>query len=690
MLIFDQLNKADRHLRLLSWCVALGLGILLGGLWWVQVVRSRQYVENQRNQSSRTVRVPGPRGKILDRNGVALAENVPVYNISLYLHDRGWREMGWKQYVQARETVLGQAASSTRPPSWLARFLAWTGLRPLPKPTRSLTVAQRNELLRHSRYLATSNLVHQLGFALGQTIVTNEARFRAEFHEHYEQRRALPMPILSGLNSNQIARFLEQGTRLPGLDMEIQPKRVYPQGSLAAHVVGYLRRSEESSEDELAFYNYRLPDYRGVSGIEYSQDEVLHGKAGAKSMLVNNLGYVQSETVWSAVEAGQNVTLTIDAEIQRAAENALANAAVASPRRGAIVVMDVRTGEVIALASAPGFDPGRFVPYISPADYAVYNDEESTPLLHKAIYGGYPPGSTFKTIVAMAGLEAGTLDPDEIVHVALDRENAPKGCIYVGARKIKDTADAGDYNFKRAFIKSSNAYFITNALRIGPEPIVGLAERFHFGERTGIPLGQDSKGILPTAAWVRKNRGPWRDGDTANFAIGQGELLVTPLQMAVAMAAIANGGRVLTPQLVMSVRGQDDLVDPSERASLRPIIRDQLPVSARTLRIIHEAMLADTEDGRDGSGWRARVEGFRVCGKTGTAERWIGNRKDHYDVWFSAFAPFEDPKYAVVVMVEHGSSGGTTCAPIAGRVFTALRDREARPLKPKKNALASN
>jgi penicillin-binding protein 2 len=691
MLIFDQLNKADRHLRLLSWCVAAGLAVLLGGLWWVQVVRSRHYAEDQRSQSSRTVRVPGPRGKILDRNGVALAENVPVYNISLYLHDRGWRALAWNEYVRMKAAAVAQTAAPARTPSWLARFLAWTGLRSIPNETRPLSVARRNELLRQSRYVATSNLVQQLGVALGQAVLTNEPRFYTEFTNHYDQRRALPLPILTGLNSSQIARFLEQGTRLPGLDMEIQPVRVYPQGTVGAHVLGYLRRSEESSEDELSFYNYRLPDYRGVSGIEYSQDESLHGKAGAKSMLVNNLGYLQGETVWSAVEAGRNVTLTLDADVQRIAEQALREAPVAKPVRGAAVVLDCRTGEIIALASAPGFDPSKFIPRISTSDFAEYMDKETKPLHHRGVFGGYPPGSTFKTVVALAALEAGTMDPASIVHVAVDPENAPKGCIFVGQRKIRDTANAGDYDFKRAFIKSSNSYFITNGLRVGPEAIIAMAEKLHFGERTGIPLGQDSRGILPTRDWIKKNRGPWQNGDTANLSIGQGDLLVTPLQMAVAMAAVANGGRVLTPRLVISTQGQDEIIDPATRGVVRPVVRDQLPVSPRTLRVIHEAMLADTEDA-EGTGTAARVGGFRICAKTGTAQLIkLGHKKaDDHIVWFASFGPYEQPRYAVVVMIESGSSGGGTCAPVAQKIYTRLRDREKQPATPRKNSLAGN
>ena len=222
--------------------------------------------------------------------------------------------------------------------------------------------------------------------------------------------------------------------------MEVQPLRYYPQGTVAAHVLGYLTRSEESAQDELSYYNYRLPDFRGVSGIERSFDEKLSGRAGAKSVLVNNLGYRQTETILAPVEPGHDVTLTIDADIQRVAERALASAVSIKPARGGAAVLDVNTGEIIALASAPAYDPNRFVPRISVEDWADYNNTNGRPLLHRAIYGGHHPGSTFKIFVALTALEAGVLNPDEIYH--------SEGRIMVGRRLIKDTAGAGDFDFK--------------------------------------------------------------------------------------------------------------------------------------------------------------------------------------------------------------------------------------------------
>ncbi len=657
MLIFDQLNKADRHLRMLSWVVAAGLVVLLAGLWWVQIIRSRHYVEDQRNQSYRTVRVPSPRGRILDRHGVALAENRPAYNVSLYLEDHVLRAAIQKEYRQQRGAALAAAAAAKR----------------------KVTQAELRGIGRASRYLVVSNVVAQLGAHLQQSLLINEQ----QFHQHYEQRLALPMTVLTNLDVAQVARLQERSLNLPGVDMEIQPTRTYPMGHRAAHVLGYLTRSEASADDELSFYNYRLPDYRGMSGIESSLEGSLRGKAGATMVRVNNLGFRESEMIESSVEAGHDVTLTIDSEIQKAAEQALQNApgGRGTNTRGAAVVMDCRTGEILALVSSPVFDPNRFIPRIQPPVWTQYNDEELTPMLNRAIYGGYPPGSIFKIIVALAAYDAGVLNPTNIYR--------SEGRYLLGRRSIGDTAPAGDYDFKRAFIKSSNSYFIDHGLRAGPERILSLSQRFHLGERTGIPLGQDSRALLPTREWQAQNRRTWGPGDTANLSIGQGDLLVTPLQMAAAVAAVANGGKLLWPRLVNRIVGPDELLQADARAVPAPRIRDEIPVSRKALEIVRAAMLADVEDG-EGTGTKARVEGFRVCGKTGTAQVMKGNRMDHYVVWFAAYAPFEDPRYSVIVMVDHGSSGGGTCAPVAGRIFTALQAWEQRMGAPRRDALASN
>lgn len=679
MLIFDQLNKSDRHLRALSWCLAAGMGVLLAGVWWVQVVRSRHYLEDQRSQSYRSVRVPAPRGKILDRNGVVLAENRPSYNVSLYLEDPAWRERVQQQYREL-EAQARQATSVPRKPSSAERFLSWFGYEPKLTQSRRLTLAERSKLGRTARYTVTSNIVWELGTALNIPLMVDET----VFHKHYSNSLALPLPIRSGLNSTELARLQERALNLPGIEMDIQPMRIYPHTNLAAHVLGYLVQFKESTEDELAFYNYRLPDYRGLDGIESSFDEELRGRAGAKSVLVNNLGYRQSETVLSPIEAGQNVTLTLDVNIQRVAEKALEDASPKKPTRGAIVVMDVRTGEIIAMASSPTHNPNAWIPRM-PWEYYQsnqYTNEDIAPLRNRAINGNYHPGSTFKTVVALAGLESGVIDPAYVYRSA--------GEFRLGSRVIDDTAGAGDFNFKRAFKKSSNPYFIWFGLQMGREPIVTMAEHLHFGERTGISLPYETPGILPTREYVRKNMGGWHEGETANISIGQGKVDITPLQLAVATAAVANGGSVLKPQIVLSVTAQDELVHPSSASTVRAEVRDHLPVSRRTLDIIQAAMLADTEE-VEGTGSGARVEGYRVCGKTGTAQVFNRyNKLDHWTVWFASYAPYEDPRYAVVVMVDHGTSGGGNCAPAARKIYQELKYRDQKSPAARRGSVAKN
>ena len=643
MLVFDQLKKNDPQLRVIAWVVVAGLLVLLAGLWYVQVVSSRRFVENLKNQSFRTVRLPALRGKILDRRGGELAENVPAYSISLYLEDPALRALFQQRF---------QAA----------------------KGGRKLTRAQSGELARATRYQVVSNAVSQLARVLQQSVALDEARFQT----HYQQSLALPLPVVTGLSTIQIARFMESSSNPPGLDLEIQPLRVYPRHTSAAHVLGHLKRNEDSVGDEDAFYNYRLPDFTGVAGIESMFDEKLRGRAGAKSVLVNNLGYRQSETVWTPVEAGQNIFLTLDLGVQQAADRALSEVRSSHPQtRGAAVVLDVRNGDVLALASSPVFDPNHFISGVSHAEWAVLSDPEQHPMLNRAVYGGFPPGSIFKMVVALAALESGW-NPTNVFRSA--------GHALVGNRVIADTAPAGDYDFRRAFKLSSNTYFIECGLAAGVDRILAIGQRLHFGERTGLTLRPDSPALLPTREWQRENKPAWRDGDTANLCIGQGEVTVTPLQVAVMTAAVANGGKVLWPRLVERVQAQELVGTPAVRADSPAQVRDELPVSARTLEIVRAAMLADVEDA-DGTGRHAALPGWRVSGKTGTAQLMKGRTVIDHVTWFTSFAPFDQPRYAVVVMVEGGASGGGTCAPAARKIYEALQKME-KSAAPKGAALA--
>ncbi|MBI1841680.1 MAG: penicillin-binding protein 2 [Verrucomicrobia bacterium] len=627
MLIFDQLRKDDPQLRALTALVLAGVLTLLAGLWYVQVISSKRFVDNQRAQAYRTVRIPAARGKILDRNGHPFADNYPNYRINLYLEE-------------------------------LPRLFKDEWRRT--KPARALLREERLALESMARFTVVSNLSTQLGQVVGQPIAVS----LAEFSEHYNSQPALPLTLANQLNAVQIARFQEQPVIPPGLDLDVQPMRSYLYGTTAAHILGYLRRDNQSREGEEADYDFRLPDYRGKVGIEHAFDSTLCGRAGMKSVLVNNLGYRQSESTWVESEPGTNVVLTIDLAIQRAAERGLQ--AALNETRGAVVVMDCRDGDILAMASAPSFDPNRFIPRISREDWEALSDPKLRPQINRAIQEHYAPGSIFKIITAMACLESG-LDPD--------RSQYNPGFIHVGRRRpIHDLAPPGDYDFKKAFIFSSNTYFISNGLNAGVDRILEISRRLHLGELAGIPLpGQEKPGILP-----KPGEAPiaWHDGDTANLCIGQGYLSVTPLQMTVMTAAIANGGAVLWPRLIDRLVPQDPLHGSQPLVFKKAQVRDRLNVSKRTLELIQEAMRADVEE--RGTGKAAHIPGYTVSGKTGTAQVTDPSGKvvDH-TVWFASFAPYEDPKYAVVVMVESGASGGGTCAPIARQVFEALRQRDA-------------
>jgi penicillin-binding protein 2 len=416
---------------------------------------------------------------------------------------------------------------------------------------------------------------------------------------------------------------------------------------------------------EDAFVNYRLPDYSGIVGIEWAFDQTLRGRGGVKSVLVNSLGYRQAENVWTPAEPGKNVILTLDAEIQKAAESALTGS---DPNvKGAVVIMDPNTGDVLAMVSAPAMDPNNFVPRISTDDNKKMQDSERRPMVNRAIQENYHPGSIFKIITGLACLEAG-LDPAVELYVP--------GYIFIGRRRIEDRqAPGGFYDFRRAFLKSSNTYFISNGLHAGIQQLVKLGQKFHLGEATGIPTRQEVSGHFPTLDQVRKN---WYDGDTANLCIGQGMVDVTLIQMAVMVAAIANGGKVMWPRLVARIEPQSSGSDNETIEFAAGRVRDELGVQPKNLQIIREAMLADVED-PNATGRTAAVAGMRVCGKTGTAQVTDprGYVIDH-TVWFASYAPYESPRYVVIVMVEGGSGGGAVCGPIAQKIYQALLAMEQR------------
>jgi penicillin-binding protein 2 len=669
MLIFDELKKNDPQLRFVALALAVGFFILLTGLWWVQIVSGGEYKSHLETQSYRTVRVPAMRGKILDCDGRVLAENTARYNVSLYFD--GMTSQFQTEYDRLRQADYdslrpANAASNSRP-FW--EFWARSSPKNVP-----LSKEQISWLKWQARYNVAYATVAKTGQTIGRPLTFDPTNFaRAYLSSLY-----VPYPIAQGLNPTELARFEESYLGGMGVDLDLQTTRVYPLGTTASHLLGYVQKDESSAEGEDSFFNYRLPDYRGVVGIEGGYDGPLHGRAGEESVMVNNQGFRQTEFTGSEPEPGHNVVLTIDLDIQRAAEESLVQHQGADVS-AAIVVMNVRTGDVLAMASSPAIDPNYFTGNLPPDEMQKQSqllaDTNLTAQINRATDAYYAPASTFKTVVGLTALENG-LNPNEIYHVQPDPSVPYKGCIYVGKRKIEDLVPPGPYDFKHAIEHSSNSYFINCGLQVGIVKIVEMAEKFHFGEKTDLPTKQEIRGDFPTLEQVQ---GPdWRDGDSANICIGQGEMAVTPIQMAVAYSAIANGGTVLWPRLVQRVEPQDP--DSGEEPTIFPsgLVRDHLDVHPRNLEILRDAMLGETEEG---TGERADVPGLRICGKTGTAE--IKNEKNQinaHNYWFDSFAPYEDPKYVVIIMVHKpmpfNGFGGTVCAPIAHDIYTALLKKD--------------
>jgi len=615
--------------------VLCGLVVLLAGLWYVQVLNAQRYRDTLQDQAVRTVRIPAVRGRIFDRNGVALAENRPSYNVELYLAEL--TKVFHQQYRLIR-------------------------------PAGRLTRVEIEALERRARFDVVSNITFQVGASLNRPTLPN----LADFARHYDGQRALPFPVLHNLQPDQIARFVERPPAVPGLELEIEAHRTYPFHEAAAHVIGMLRRDNSSAEGEDADFNYRLPDLRGITGIEGRFDSTLRGRAGGKRMMVNRLGYRQSESLQSAPEPGRNVVLTIDLALQTAAERALTTTSFGTNTRGAAVVLDVTNGDILALASAPTFDPNLCIGMSR--DYSSYlNNTATRPQIVRATQEKYQPGSIFKILVGLAALEAGVLNPAETVHVEPNPTKPGLGVIFVGKRKIEDTVPPGDYNFRRALAQSSNAYFVHQGLKPGVlQKIIELGQKLGLGQSTDTLPRQETRGSFPSHRDALS--GAWRDGHTANVCIGQGDIDVTPLQMAVMTAAVANGGKVFWPRLVDRIEPLDASLGEQGTNFPPARIRNELGARPENLQVVRDAMLADVEDAR-GTGRDVWIPDFKISGKTGTSQVEQGGKIVDHITWFVSFAPAHSPKYAVVVMVESGATGAKTCVPVAKQIYQAILKR---------------
>ncbi len=572
--------------------------VLFLRLWYVQILEGDKYLTEANDNRVREIRVQAPRGDILDRDGKVLVANRT------------------ELAVQVRPEDL-----------------------PAPGPER------RGELNRLSTVTGMSR-----------------RQINTELEEGNRAAPGGPVILKKGLGVDKVFYLRENQSSFPGVNVERVFTREYRQGTAAAHLFGNVGEVTAEQLKEPRYSGLRQGDTVGQSGIEYEYDRYLRGEAGTDRVQVDALGRPTGQLRSKPAEAGDSIRLTIDSDLQSYAEDALGSFGLP----GAFVAMDAQDGSILAMGSAPTFDPSIFTRPITQSQYrALTSRKTDAPLANRAIQGLYPTGSVFKMITGTAALEHNLIEPDTIFN--------DTGVLKIDIQTLRNAGDAvyGPIDMSDAFKVSSDVYFYQLGLKAkaskGHGQIQDWARRYGLGERTGIDLPSEVEGLIPTPAW--RNRlyregltdRPWTAGDNINLAVGQGDLQANPLQMAIAYAALANGGKVLRPHLAERVESVTGAV----LEEFRPAPRRQIQISEETRSTIMNGLTrAAMEDG----GTSYAVFGnfpFPVAGKTGTAERGIQPDQS----WYVAIAPADNPEIVVAVTIERGGFGADTAAPVAARIL---------------------
>jgi len=461
-----------------------------------------------------------------------------------------------------------------------------------------------------------------------------------------------PVRVRRGLTLEDVAKIEEWKLELPGVIAEVEPQRVYPTSRFAAHLLGYVR---EASDEQLRTGQYRRGEMVGQGGLERLLDEHLRGRDGGERIEVDALGRQVRLVQQTEPRPGAQVVTTVDRRVQEAAELAMEGHA------GAVVVLDPRNGDVLAMVSTPAFEIDRFTGTIDRGAWLRIVQDPSSPLLNRAIQSQYAPGSVFKIVVAAAGLQEGTLTPGDRVYCT--------GEFRLGSLTFRDWKEGGhgSVDLYRAITQSCNVFFYQAGLKVGGERIARYARAFGFGGTTGIELPGEKHGLIPRPS-ARRDRRPWPAGETVNMSIGQGMLLVTPMQVARFMAAIANGGVLWRPRLVQRIERPERGVVYADTGE----VNGHVALSPAVWEFLRQSLWGVVNDGGTGGG--ARILGLDVAGKTGTAQMIAKSKsslgQDH--AWFAAYAPARDPEVVVVVLVERGGKGGQVAAPIARQILNAI------------------
>ena len=460
-------------------------------------------------------------------------------------------------------------------------------------------------------------------------------------------RKRLPLPLVAwrNLDPAALARLAEATVDFSGVDIYVEPIRCYPLNELASHVLGYVGKADLSDDDKEGF-QYYLPEMDGKAGLEHCFNEIMAGDAGGRLVRINASGLKHAESQEKEPQPGEDLVLAIDSRIQALAEKAIHD----TP--GAVVVMDPSNGDVLALASSPTINPNQFVPFLSAALWDEKNKDPAKPLLNRATAEVYAPGSVFKPVTALAAITSGRCGPEQTY-------DCP-GYLMIGGHSMKcwNINGHGRVNMRKAIEQSCNVYFASIGMQCGYEAIEAMANQIGLGHKTGIDLDHEAPGLVPGPEWKRRVwHDEWRPGDTCNVSIGQGAVTVTPLQMAVVASTVANGGVVYRPRLVLGLR------DKAGRSitNYPSVVVRNLGASALAMATVrqgmHDVVMAPT-----GTGGRARIAGVEMAGKTGTAEYGEKGAR-HKHGWMLLFAPFDQPRYAIAMVLDDAVSGGLSVAP---------------------------
>ncbi len=554
-------------------------------------------------------------------------------------------------------------------------------------PPRGLIFDRQGELLAENRVSSSLALVTERIDGLGQTIaqlaelVSVTPADISDFESRLKRKRRPfePVALRMDLTEEEKAVLAVNRHRFIGMEVTSELIRHYPYGELFAHAVGSVRRITEDDLRALDEVAYSGTEFVGKRGVEKFYERSLLGQVGYQQVETDAHGRIRQELDKEAPISGQNITLHLDSRLQIAASAALGE------RRGAVVALDPRSGGVLALVSHPGYDPNLFVSGMSSKYYKDLSQSLYTPLFNRAINGQYAPGSTFKPVMGLAGIVAGTTEWETIIEDRGFFRLPGQKRIYRDWTWTRDGAGGqGDVDLHRAIYRSSNVYFYDLASRMEVNDIVSFADQFAFGRHVAVDVADASQGLLPDPIWKQGAKGEiWYPGDNLNFAIGQGDLLATPLQMAIAAATIANRGRVVRPRMLLASDAPMAEVDPPLPL---PAITGPSPDDWERMVDAMEAVVHRGNKGFRGNGtaWAyiGRDIGYRMAGKSGTAQVVEIKQGEEYDeeeldefnrkhAWFIAFAPADDPLIALSVLVENGGGGSSVAAPVAKQVLDA-------------------